>query len=69
MEDFKQRLIDELNELHKKRVKLEDFIDTETFGSLNRNQRGLLIAQAGTMIAYEQILKLRLDDLGVDYAN
>ena len=69
MEDFKQRLIDELNELHKKRVKLEDFIDTETFGSLNRNQLGLLIAQAGTMIAYEQILKLRLDDLGVDYAN
>ena len=69
MEDFKTRLVNEFNELQKKRFKLSDFINTETFGSLNKTQRGLLRAQEGAMFAYEQILKLRLDDLGVDYAN
>lgn len=69
MGDFKTRLVDELIELRKKRMKLEDFLNTVDFASLSRNQRGLLQAQAGAMIAYEQILKLRLDDLGVDYAN
>lgn len=69
MEDFKQRLIDELIELRKKRVKLDAFSGTETFNSLTNTQRELLHAQAGAMWAYEQILKLRLDDLGVDYAN
>lgn len=63
MEDFKQRLINEFNELQKKRFKLSDFINTETFGSLSKTQRGLLRAQEGAMFAYEQILKLRLDDL------
>lgn len=69
MGDFKTRLVDELIELRKKRMKLIDFLDTEIFSSLSRNQRGLLQAQAAAMLAYEQILKLRLDDLGVDYAN
>lgn len=69
MEDFKQRLIDELIELRKKRVKLDAFTGTETFNSLKKTQRELLHAQAGAMWAYEQILKLRLDDLEVDYAN
>lgn len=69
MEPFEQRLIDELIELRKKRVKLDAFTGTETFNSLSRNHRELLHAQAGAMFAYEQILKLRLDDLGVDYAN
>lgn len=69
MEPFEQRLIDELIELRKKRVKLDAFTGTETFNSLSRNHQELLQAQAGAMFAYEQILKLRLDDLGVDYAN
>ena len=69
MEDFKQRLIDELNELHKKRLKLVAFIGTETFSSLNQNQRKLLIKQEDVMHLYERILQLRLDDLGVDYAD
>lgn len=69
MEDFKQRLVNEFNELQKKRFKLEDFIATETFGSLNKTQRGLLMAQAGAMLAYEQILNLRLVDLGVKDAD
>lgn len=69
MGDFKTRLVDEFNELQKKRFKLSDFINTETFDSLSQTQRGLLRAQEGAMFAYEQILKLRLDDLGVDYAN
>lgn len=65
MGDFKTRLVDEFNELQKKRFKLEDFINTETFDSLSQTQRGLLQAQAGAMLAYEQILNLRLIDLGV----
>ena len=69
MEPFEQRLIDELIELRKKRVKLDAFTGTEIFNSLSQTQRELLHAQAGAMFAYEQILKLRLDDLGVDYAN
>lgn len=69
MEDFKLRLIDELNELHKKRLKLVAFIGTETFSSLNQNQRKLLIKQEDVMLLYERILQLRLDDLGVDYAD
>lgn len=69
MEDFKQRLVNEFNELQKKRFKLEDFINTETFGSLSLTQRGLLMAQAGAMLAYEQILNLRLVDLGVKDAD
>lgn len=69
MEDFKQRLVNEFNELQKKRFKLEDFINTETFDSLSLTQRGLLMAQAGAMLAYEQILNLRLVDLGVKDAD
>ena len=66
---FIVRIIDELKELHKKRTKLEDFIDTEAFSSFNKIQRGLLNVQAGAMLAYEQILSLRLDDLGVKDAD
>lgn len=63
MEDFKQRLINEITELRKKRVKLDAFTGTETFNSLSLNHRELLHAQAGAMFAYEKILNLRLVDL------
>lgn len=69
MGDFKTRLVDEFNELQKKRFKLSDFINTETFDSLSKTQRGLLRAQEGAMFAYEQILNLRLIDLGVKDAD
>ena len=45
MEDFKQRLITEQEELDNKLNKLLSFLETKTFGGLPTNQKHLMFDQ------------------------
>jgi hypothetical protein len=60
MATFKDRLIEERNQLFEKVTKLEDFLQSETFKSIDVRQASLLEIQLPTMKAYLQILTLRL---------
>lgn len=55
-----QRVIDELSELNDKMVKLETFVDTPLFATLDEAERRRLMAQHGAMFAYSSILAERI---------
>jgi len=60
MQEWQQRVIDEQNELALKLGKLKDFIDTEKFKALSKDERDLLIDQRNTMRTYLLILSQRI---------
>lgn len=63
MEDFKKRLIVERDELEDKIAKLESFIESPRFESLDKRNGELLIAQRDAMRAYSVILNVRISIL------
>lgn len=63
MEDFKKRLIVERDELVVKLAKLESFIESPRFESLDERNRELLIAQCDAMRRYYAILNMRISIL------
>lgn len=63
MEDFKKRLIVERDELAVKLAKLESFIESPRFESLDERNRELLIAQCDAMRQYYAILNMRISIL------
>ena len=56
----KERVEKELDELLERISKLTNFIKTENYNNLSEIQKALLIAQCDIMLAYTDILKLRL---------
>jgi len=60
MEDYKDRIKEELSELEGKLEKLEAFIRTPKFDKLESSERGKLIVQNDIMKQYVQILEDRL---------
>jgi len=63
MNDFKTRLIEEQEELVKKLDKLNAFIMSDKFATIDDVQRALLQVQATAMNAYNQCLKERIERL------
>ena len=63
MEDFKKGLIAERDELEDKIAKLESFIASPRFESLDKRNRELLIAQRDAMRTYSVILNVRISIL------
>ena len=65
MNDFKERLIEEIVELEYKISKLSDFIEKYDFDEVIKNnvQKKLLVIQLSQMNAYLNTLKLRLEIL------
>lgn len=55
-----ERLLTEYVELHKKRIKLEEFVNGIIFDTINVEQKPLLEAQLKSMTTYEQCLKERI---------
>lgn len=64
MEPFEERLNEERKELSERITKLEKFLDTVVIGQ-NMTQRHyrMLQTQYDIMMAYEQILFMRIEDL------
>jgi hypothetical protein len=61
MEAYQQRVVNELNDLHDRRVKLSEFIrSNEEFGKLSNPEQKLLLDQQAIMIQYEAILDQRV---------
>lgn len=60
MSDFKTRLLDELNSLNDKIVKLEEFIAGPLFKEVYPKQQVLLKIQLPIMQAYSQVLQERI---------
>ncbi len=58
--EWETRLRIELEELQGRLNKLSIFVDGEVFTSLSFTEQRLLSAQYGAMMAYEQILVVRL---------
>lgn len=46
MESFQERVVDELDELEQKLIKLEGFLNTALFEDLPSNEQALLMMQA-----------------------
>ena len=63
MSDFKERLTTEQMELTEKIVKLEDFIMSDKFRSIDPIQQSLLKVQLNAMKTYSQCLIERRDAL------
>ena len=61
METYQQRVVDEKSELDDKRKKLEEFLYTDTFVSLNDGERGLLQTQYILMGNYSDVLQSRIE--------
>lgn len=63
MEAFKERLIEEYNELNDKLTKLENFIylDNEKFLSLSEHQQDLMLSQYYFMQGYRHCLDKRIN--------
>lgn len=61
MDEVKQRVIDELNELSEKTSKLVKFTLSEEFSSLSKNMQYLMKDQVRTMLEYGDILRRRLE--------
>jgi hemerythrin-like domain-containing protein len=64
-EPFIERLVVEHNDLSDKIDKLSKFLDTNAINVVSKTQHNLLIDQHKYMVKYLQILKIRLEDLGV----
>ena len=67
MEDFKQRLLEETQELATKLNKLNEFMASETFIKLSRVEKNLLYNQVATMNSYIQILGTRLEYYNIEF--
>ena len=61
MDEVKQRVIDELNELSERTSKLVKFTLSEKFSSLNINMQCLMQDQVRSMLEYGNILRRRLE--------
>jgi len=60
MSNFISRLSDEKSQLDEKIVKLEAFIKSDAFNTIDNVQCGLLKIQLNAMVTYSQILNERL---------
>ena len=63
-DDFKSRLIEEQKQLEEKLIKLNDFNQGEKVKELALEQQSLLLIQAGAMYTYNEVLKVRIAQLG-----
>ena len=63
-DDFKSRLIEEQKQLEEKLTKLNDFNQGEKVKELALEQQSLLLIQAGAMYTYNEVLKVRIAQLG-----
>ena len=61
---FKSRLIEEQKQLEEKLEKLNAFNQSESHQTLDAKQQELLFVQAGAMYAYNEVLKVRIAQLG-----
>ena len=61
MEEFLIRVITEKNELYDKLTKLNKFIETEKFKSLDDENQRLLKMQSSAMSIYNDVLNMRYD--------
>lgn len=61
MDEVKQRVIDELNELSERTSKLVKFILSEKFSSLSKDMQYLMQDQVRAMLEYGNILRRRLE--------
>jgi len=64
MSNFKERLIDELNQLSKRVMKLTEFIHTEDFRGLTYANKVLLRKQLVVENELNDILSVRIELLG-----
>lgn len=64
MADFKQRIVEEKQQLDERLEKLEAFLHTGTFDGLEERQQELLTYQADLMGKYSDVLRERLELLG-----
>ena len=62
-DDFKSRLIEEQKQLEEK-LKKDVFNQSESRQTLDAKQQELLFVQAGAMYAYNEVLKVRIAQLG-----
>lgn len=62
MEDYKERLIIEQKELKEKLIKLMEFINSEKFYELSKNNKQLLKNQKIAMELYLSVLNMRVFD-------
>ena len=60
MEDWQQRVVEELEALETKRLALRAFISGTGFAALDEQDRDLLSRQERIMGGYEQILQRRI---------
>lgn len=60
MNDFRERLKIEFNELYNKVKKLDSFINSDMIHAIEENQRHLLYIQLNSMRTYMQCLDSRL---------
>lgn len=68
MESFKERLIEEYKELVNRIEKLEAYMDTMIRDvTISNTHYRMIMAQYNIMLAYEKILRMRLEDLEVEY--
>lgn len=61
MEDFLIRIISEQNELLDKLTKLNNFISSEKFKSIDDENQRLLKMQSNAMSIYNDVLNMRFD--------
>ena len=61
MEEFLIRVITEQNELYDKLAKLNKFIETEKFKSLDDENQRLLKMQSSAMSIYNDVLNMRYE--------
>ena len=61
MDEVKQRVIDELNELSERTSKLVKFILSKKFSALNEHMQYLMQDQVRVMLEYGNILRKRLE--------
>lgn len=60
MSTFIERLLAEETELNEKKAKLETFIESENFNTVNKEQQSLLKIQLSAMVTYSECLNQRL---------
>lgn len=60
MSNFKERLIDERDQLEEKLAKLEAFMDSDKFDSIETMQMSLLHVQMAAMNTYYTVLEERI---------
>ena len=66
MEDYQQRVVDEMHELYNKIEALARFLTSDTVDEIERPDRNLLQTQFSIMEAYIQILQMRINRFDTD---